>query len=386
MIFPLRTDRRLIHPPWINLLLIAVNIIVFMLQMRGATRGNPWWEGLQLYPIAPEWYQFFTYQFLHGGWEHLLGNMVFLYVFGNSVEDRFGPLGYLCFYLAGGVVAALGHSIVDAHPILGASGSVSAVTGAFLALFPNTRVMLLIFFYVTEVASGWLILLFFVKDLVYQLLDVSGVAYLAHISGNVFGFGIALSLLAGRILSREPYDLIALVSHWNRRRYFRTIAKQGQGRGESPWRAHGGGRVKVRPVSENEQALLALRSEVEHHLREHEFEGALVSYRRLIELDPRQTLSRQSQLDIANIAMKAGQYDLAAQAYELYLELFGDDDFATDARLVLGLLYTRHLDDAARARGHLKQALRRLHDPNRRRMAEAMLEDLGPGEAGVPTV
>ena len=78
------------------------------------------------------------------------------------------------------------------------------MTGAFVALFPNTRVLLLVFFYFTEIASVWLIGLFFLKDLIFQLTGGEGVAYLAHLSGNVYGFVIAMALLASRILPREP--------------------------------------------------------------------------------------------------------------------------------------------------------------------------------------
>ena len=92
-------------------------------------------------PFAPEIHQFFTSMFLHGNWMHILGNMIFLWVFGNAVNDRFGHVGYAAFYLAGGWLSGHGLRAVGRQaPVLGASGAISAVTGAYLVLFPRVRV------------------------------------------------------------------------------------------------------------------------------------------------------------------------------------------------------------------------------------------------------
>ena len=89
-----------------------------------------------LHPDQPEILQFFTSVFLHGSWMHLIGNMIFLWVFGNAVNDRFGHVGYAAFYLAGGVLSGLGYVLLAGQaPVLGASGAISAVTGCYLVLF-----------------------------------------------------------------------------------------------------------------------------------------------------------------------------------------------------------------------------------------------------------
>ena len=161
MFFPVGTSRELRRTPWVNYTLIAINVLVFLFTERSlkalfeaqrsieAARLNsrPWLEDfvrtmqdplgqLFLYPDRAELYQYFTYQFLHQDLWHLIGNMVFLFVFGNAVEDRLGRIGYLLFYLAGGVLAGIGHVLTSGAPVLGASGAVAAVTGIFLALFP----------------------------------------------------------------------------------------------------------------------------------------------------------------------------------------------------------------------------------------------------------
>src|SRR5687768_15083160 len=144
---PIRVDRRLKHTPWVNFALIGANVGVFLAtrgqvealqvaQMYGDSPGE-WLEEYPIYnyflhPDNPRWYQFFTYQFLHADILHLVGNMLFLYIFGSSIEDRFGAVGYGQFYIAGGVVAGIGHAMTSDGAGLGASGAVAATTGAFL--------------------------------------------------------------------------------------------------------------------------------------------------------------------------------------------------------------------------------------------------------------
>ena len=119
MFFPIRTDRQLHHTPWINYGLIGLNVVLFFIRDVHASKQM---IDHQLDPLAPQLLQFITYQFLHADLSHLIGNMLFLFVFGNSVEDRLGKLGFLSFYLAGGVLAGLGHCVVETVPVIGASG------------------------------------------------------------------------------------------------------------------------------------------------------------------------------------------------------------------------------------------------------------------------
>ena len=140
-----------------------------------------------------------TSQFLHGGWLHLLGNMLYLWIFGNNVEDRLGRVGFVVFYLAGGVVAALAQVAVDPTsmaPTIGASGAIAATLGAYIVLFPGARVTSLIFlgfFYQLLNIPAVIVLGFwFVLQLVdgFASLGVAqsgGVAFFAHIGGFVLG-------------------------------------------------------------------------------------------------------------------------------------------------------------------------------------------------------
>ncbi len=145
-----------------------------------------------------------TAMFLHGGWLHLLGNMLFLYVFGDNVEDRLGRLKYLLFYLVGGYVATYGFSLFDAsstQPLIGASGAIAAVLGAYLVLYPRAKVwsLLTFLFFFPVRLPAWLVLgSWFVLQYVYfrgaSLAQGSGVAYGAHVVGFLFGVLLVLPL------------------------------------------------------------------------------------------------------------------------------------------------------------------------------------------------
>ena len=155
--------------------------------------------------------------FLHSSWSHILGNMLFLAIFGNNVEDAFGRLGYLVFYLAGGFVATMTQSAVtlifgtaaDARvPMLGASGAIAAVLGAYFVLYPKARVLTLVLVFPVRI-SAWVFLgLWFVYQLVearFGLLHPGqggGVAFFAHIGGFVFGVLVAKVLAATNRLVR----------------------------------------------------------------------------------------------------------------------------------------------------------------------------------------
>ena len=161
-----------------------------------------------------------TAMFLHGSWDHILGNMLFLAVFGKNVEDAFGPLRYLAFYFAGGFVATMTQtamtllfgSSAEAHvPNLGASGAIAAVLGAYFVLYPNSQVLTLIVFWPVRI-SAWVFLGFW---FLYQLVEANfglfgasanggGVAFFAHVGGFLFGVLVARLLAsAGRVVPQD---------------------------------------------------------------------------------------------------------------------------------------------------------------------------------------
>ena len=156
-------------------------------------------------------------QFLHGGWLHLLGNLLYLWIFGNNVEDRLGRPGFLLFYLAGGVLAGLAQVAIDPEstiPTIGASGAIAATLGAYLVFYPGARVTSLVFlgfFYqLVKVPAVIVLGLWFVLQLIDGIgslgpTQAGGVAFFAHIGGFVFGALVAWVLTylgSGRRASR----------------------------------------------------------------------------------------------------------------------------------------------------------------------------------------
>jgi membrane associated rhomboid family serine protease len=139
--------------------------------------------------------------FLHGGLLHLAGNLVFLWIFGNNVEDRLGHVPYLGFYLVGGVVATLAHVFVNADstvPVVGASGAIAAVMGAYLVWYPNARIKTVIFaffIFFTEVRAKWLLGIWLLLQ--FFTSDNSGVAWVAHVGGFAFGALVGLAMGPG---------------------------------------------------------------------------------------------------------------------------------------------------------------------------------------------
>ncbi len=158
---------------------------------------------------------FLTSIFMHGGWMHFLGNMLFLYIFGDNVEDRLGHWGYLIFYLAAGVVASLAHfatNVSSTVPTIGASGAIAGVMGAYLLLYPHAQVLTLVpIFYFIELINLpavlflglWFVLQFFQGVAALSAAQTTGVAWWAHIGGFAAGAGVVW--LLGRVnLLRTP--------------------------------------------------------------------------------------------------------------------------------------------------------------------------------------
>jgi membrane associated rhomboid family serine protease len=151
-------------------------------------------------PGKDVWPSVVASMFLHGSLIHLGGNLLFLWVFGNNVEDRLGKIGFALFYLAGGVVATLAHVLVGASstvPVVGASGAIAAVMGAYLVWFPNARVRTAVIFFLialVDVRAKWLLAFWFVLQ--FFTSPDAGVAWVAHVAGFVFGILVALAVQA----------------------------------------------------------------------------------------------------------------------------------------------------------------------------------------------
>jgi membrane associated rhomboid family serine protease len=150
-------------------------------------------ESPPVFPDKNVWLAAVVSMFLHGSFMHLAGNMLFLWIFGNNIEDRLGRVPYLAFYLVGGAIATATHVLVQPSstvPVVGASGAIAAVMGAYLAWYPNHRIHTLFFFFFIffrDISAKWLLGIWFVTQFFDAFNPNSGVAWGAHVGGFVFG-------------------------------------------------------------------------------------------------------------------------------------------------------------------------------------------------------
>jgi membrane associated rhomboid family serine protease len=237
-VIPIRDANPTQRRPWLTLALIALNVVAFVVWQgfpitgdltRAQARvvichGAVPFEVSHFQPL-PELVQLcggksvalsvFTSMFLHANLVHIGGNMLFLWVFGNNVEDRMGRAVFMLFYLAAGVAAAVAQVLISPDsrvPLIGASGAIAGTLGAYLVLFPRARVLTaVIFFFITlvevpavVVLGLWFVLQFFSG--IGQLGESvsGGVAFFAHIGG--FAFGALIALLFYRSRRQEPYQ------------------------------------------------------------------------------------------------------------------------------------------------------------------------------------
>jgi len=240
MIFPIGDDNSdRTTAPIVNYLLIAINILVFVL-LQGATGDNKFTSSFATVPEeirtgqdvkgavpikvgtqegvinlgetpSPVYITLLTSMFMHGGWMHLLGNMLFLWIFGDNLENRMGRFRYLIFYLVTGLVASLAHVISTFTfgdnafiPSLGASGAISGVLGGYLVLFPKRQVKVILLRMLTSVPAIVAIGMWFVLQLIQAFGVISagpqsggGVAFMAHVGGFVAGLILVKLFAAG---------------------------------------------------------------------------------------------------------------------------------------------------------------------------------------------
>lgn len=380
---PISTSLKPRSVPYANYMLIALNILVFALSyrphqvifegQRGLEPLAVWAQQFMLTPDRPFIWQFITYAFLHGSWMHIIGNMYFLYLFGNNVNDRLGNVGYLCFYLAGAVFSAVGHILFSSTPVLGASGAVAAVTGAYLVLFPNTLITVAyVFFYIwdtLEIRALYFIALklIFWDNYLQPKFSPQSIAYGAHLAGYAFGIACILILLAVRLIDTGRDSLWAIL----RRRVFGGVSDGPNPLPEKSVSAD----VLDTPDPQNLSEISGLREQILSALESRNLPQAAKLYKELLGLNPKLTMPQQNQLDLANTLMSDSQWDWAAKAYENYLAQYGQNG-GEQVQLMLGLLYTRYIYKPDRAEELLRQALEKLTQPSQIRMCEDLLKEL----------
>ena|SRR5579864_1314785 len=213
--FPLRDTQPSYSRPLITVLIIILNVVVFLHEISLDEYSRNYF--IAHYGLIPARFHFsaiLTSMFMHGGWMHIIGNMWFLWIFGDNVEDAFGHLKYLVFYLVCGIAAAFTQVLFSPGsrlPMVGASGAIAGVMGAYLIKFPRSRIVTLVFIFIfittIEVPAGlmlayWFIIQFFsgVGTIGYSHVSQGGTAFFAHIGGFITGM-----ILVGVMGTRQIY-------------------------------------------------------------------------------------------------------------------------------------------------------------------------------------
>ncbi|MGC1977771.1 MAG: rhomboid family intramembrane serine protease [Candidatus Sulfotelmatobacter sp.] len=229
---PLRDDQPRYSTPWVNSFLIGLNLVIFffeatldprslelLIRQFGVVPSHlaAFLAGSPRYPLPAVVLPFFTSMFLHGSWLHVLGNMLYLYIFGDNVEDYLGHFNYLVFYLLTGLVAMTTQVAVNLHstaPTVGASGAIAGVLGAYFVLYPRARVLTWFFELLILVVwvPAWIILIYWfflnflsgtATMLALHRQNMGGVAFWAHIGGFISG-ALMIKLFPERS-RRYPY-------------------------------------------------------------------------------------------------------------------------------------------------------------------------------------
>jgi tetratricopeptide (TPR) repeat protein len=256
-------------------------------------------------------------------------------------------------------------------------------------LFPRSHVTLMYVLVVVngavEVPAMYLVSFFVALDLAMNLAGSSGVAHTAHIWGAILGFGVVAGLLALRLLPRDPFDFLALMQRWNRRRQYQSLVAAGFDPFGTPPPApkpHPAERDRERRRQREArhatvERIKGLRAQVNEAIAHHNLPHAAILFLELKAVDPDQVLSRQAQLDVANQLASQQFHEQAADAYEQFLRHYPNFAQIEHVELMLGLICARYLNRKARARELLTHAVTRLHGERELAMAREELNKLG---------
>ncbi len=401
MLIPLGTDRTLKRKPVITQALIGLNVVVYVLILAAFRYGGSdleeiiGWGAFDTRRPERVW-TLFTSMFLHdpGGISHILFNMIFLWAFGCAVEDRLGRLGFLSFYLAGGLAAALMQwwiASLQGTPsqMIGASGAVCAVTGGFAALFPRAKIRIFILFFfvgVTWIPALLVVGLFFALDFIGQLTNILGMrtgntAFAAHIGGSLFGFSIAFMLLATKILKRDDFDIFFLIKQSRRRAAMRSATADSVG---GPWASASSDtpeRLKKmqakKPTAPAEPPIVReARNDIRRLLVEHQPKEAARRYASMLVEHPDFMLSADHQLDVASSLFAEGAFEEAGIAYELFLNTYPHDRRVIETAMLLAVLYVRKRPEPEKARRILDRYEERFRTQGHEALANTLRGEL----------
>jgi membrane associated rhomboid family serine protease len=378
----------------VTVALIVLNVATFTALIAAArSQGGTLEEGsegvLERFAWAPgrrgEWWRWVSYAFLHSpsDWFHIAGNMLFLWVFGPSVEGRLGHVGFSVLYVLGAAAAAFAHSLNSEAGLIGASGAVAAVSGAFIIFYPRVpfRLLLVLGMVVYTIPAYWFIMFVLARD--FFGLGMGGqVSHAAHLGGYGVGMAGMVLLLATGVLKREPqYDLVSIFKHKQRLREFKAASEIHAERERRVKTGEKRGREGAEVLNPDSEAIAVARASVSTELSRHDVLGATRAYKEMLGKFPNGgtaiILSRQNQLAIGNGLFQNGDAATALPAYRHFLVMYPKDAQAAHVRLMIGLIRTRYVVDADEAKREIQAALPGLVEAEDVELARQLLEELG---------
>jgi membrane associated rhomboid family serine protease len=382
VILPIRTESAVRRQPSMNIAIMSVNALCFIMLSEGLG-GDAIAAFKQNYLFfqsrGPALHQFFTYQFLHADMWHLLGNMLFLWVFGNSVNSKMGNGPYLLFYLGGGVFAAWGYALFnpDFSYLLGASGAVAAITTAYLALFPRSRVTVLVwlfifiqFFQLPAMIIIGLKIIVWDNIIAPSLSQADQVAHGAHLAGYFFGFIGALGMLLFRAVPRDQFDILAVWKRWKKRRDWASAMSGPAGAAQGKYGTVAR-KISYDPKQSAEHdakldAISEKRGRIAAAISQSNVTEACSLYDELVADNPGQCMSEREQLDIAREYYATDRFAQAVAAFGRFVECYPDSIEASNVQMLVGIIYARDLKDYENAETHLEKSIGALRDEGRR--------------------
>ena len=205
LFFPYKVDVKSTIRPFANYLVMIVMLVVFAMQQTNLKAR------IEAF-VLTEWSvrQLFGYMWLHNNYPHIIGNLIFIWVFGNAVCSKVGNILYLPLYIATGVVAAVVHLVFDGREVAGASGAIFGMVGAYFVFYPFNSIKCFVWFiaYIRRfsIAGIWIILLWVVLNVLAVVTKYTAAAYFAHIGGFVSGAILAIILLMTKLVARDSMD------------------------------------------------------------------------------------------------------------------------------------------------------------------------------------
>jgi len=388
--FPIGDDNPSVRRPYVTWTLVGLNVLVFVLvnlmgrQVFGKGLNTLLREG-GFIPQDPEILDCFTSMFLHAGIIHLAGNMLFLWIFGDNVEDKLGPFLFAVFYLLSGAFAVGLYLVFPGRkdiPLVGASGAISGVLGCYMVFFPAAKVRVFYWFFFIFLGTFMLQAKWFLgiyigmnlfEWLVLENQYVTGVAYAAHVGG--FAVGVMAAVITkgrlrrtGRLTRIDELTGFAggptpgrKVPHYEPTRHH-SPQKERMAPEHGPMKLSTTDRVRkgfVSPRIETRrdgEGFFGIEEAIAGNVKSGQLDVAVEKYTDYVRMRHAKALPAWAQIEIAGELFRRNDYEGALEAYRRYLAHFPSGPDAPEARFRLGIILSRHRKEYFRAREYLLQA------------------------------